>query len=151
MCNQLIRYNSSTSINFWVVEDKDLAKKLGIDVSKPGDIYSIKPTDTPFRSITATKKNRISIMDYFYTSEKILTSVQARDGYRPLEKAVMTTWMSFPQICRNENELMTIFRNLYGEKVLLVHCDPATHGKETYDRVLDTFIKAQHEYNRKSG
>ena len=52
-----------------MLDDKELAHKLQIDTSRPGDVYLIRETNTPYNS----KPANVEISGFEFTSEKFLT------------------------------------------------------------------------------
>ena len=52
-----------------MLDDKELADKLHIDTSRPGDVYLIRETDTPYNPKTAN----VEISGFEFSSERFLT------------------------------------------------------------------------------
>ena len=55
-------------LKFWVLQDPKLAEQLGIKTQ--GDLYMLRQTQTPYH----TAKPNVSVCDYPFTSEKLLTN-----------------------------------------------------------------------------
>jgi hypothetical protein len=62
----------SFNIQFWAIEDTELTKTLKIDTDKPGDLHLIKPYDSPFRSLTASKDQVFSAHGIKFTTELLV-------------------------------------------------------------------------------
>lgn len=75
-------------INFFVVEDEEIAKAFGLDASTQGDWYLVRQSDNAYRSRTQpSRQHKFSIYGFPFTSEMLLPSQNTRD-FRTVEKAV---------------------------------------------------------------
>lgn len=80
---------------YWIVEDLELAKKLGIE--KPGDVYCIRETETPFN----TKPANLDICDFPYTSERLLTVQEITDSIEGAFAKIVKLGFDAPIIVHN--------------------------------------------------
>ena len=113
----------SFNIHFWAIEDAELAKAMKIDTAKPGDLYLIKLSDSPFRSPTASNDQVFSAHGINFTSELFV----------PDQTANSLTYQKITKLCLSRPIVIDITNvEQFGGLVLqtsclLVHCDPLEH------------------------
>ena len=58
---------------FWFITNKEDAKKMHIDVTKPGDIHLIREVGTPFLSAEDKKNPTFSFFGYTFATEHLIS------------------------------------------------------------------------------
>jgi len=83
-------------INFFVVEDEEIARAFGLDTSSQGDWYLVRQSDNAYRSRTApSRQKQFSIFGFPFTSEMLLPAENTRD-FRTVERAVYNLILAQP-------------------------------------------------------
>ena len=122
---------------FWIVEDRTVAKTLGIDTERPsGDIYVVREANPIFNQDRATA----DIFGFKFSSRRLMTADEVQANPDETLKLLQELSFNAPMIAHNEVK----FRNLLlGLPCLLVYCDPQIHGRDTYDQILKAISDAR--------
>lgn len=108
---------------FWYIEDKNVAKTLGIDTSKgtTGDIYTVRAADPNFTSSKPTS----NIFGFKFTSEILMTGPEVQATPDEAVKKLQELSFNNPIVVNDEVKFRKM---LLGLPTLLVYCDPNIHG-----------------------
>ena len=73
---------------FWFITNKEDAKKMHIDVTKPGDIHLIREVGTPFLSAEDNKNPTFSFYGYTFATEHLISWQDLENNDKALFKIV---------------------------------------------------------------
>ena len=123
---------------FWYIEDKSVAKTLGIDTSKgtTGDIYIVRAADPNFTSSKPTS----NIFGFKFSSEILMAGPEVQATPDEAVKKLQELSFNNPIVVNDEVKFRKM---LLGLPTLLVYCDPNIHGQDTYDRVMRSVSEAR--------
>jgi len=125
-------------LKFWMCDDEKLAKGLGIDTSKSGDIYLLREAET---ALNQSKKNT-EVAGYPFTSSMILSHEEIQENVEKSFREILNYAINVPIIINDAQELYTL-RNKFTLNILLVYCNPEIHGRDTYNELLRSLAKAR--------
>jgi hypothetical protein len=118
-----------------MITEEEQAKQLGIDTSSVGDVYVVRK-QTIF---TDNLVSNITIKDYDYVSEKIMTKEEAKEDMDGFEKKIMKYALNKPIVIKEPRELQGIAQ-VFGGVIFLVYCD---ESDPSYDKVLKALCKCR--------
>lgn len=103
---------------FWLCDDANVAKTLGIDTSRPtGDIYVVRESNKHFNSA----KPKANIFGFNYSCERLMTGDQVVESPDEVIKKLQELSFNAPMVCHDE---MKFRKMLLGLPTLLIYCDP---------------------------
>lgn len=117
---------SALRLKFYVCQDEALAKQLGLDTTRPGDVYLIRQTGTMF---TENLKPNISVCDYPFSSELFIKGEDLEDKQLTRQK-VNQHALNSPLIIEDDIQLTSILMQFGSYNILAAYCNPK--DQETY-------------------
>ena len=109
---------------YWLVSDKEVAAKLKIDTTKPGEVYLIREANTPFNQ----EKANVNIHGFELSSQKLLTREQISEREDECRISLAKITLMAPIVVKDAN----VFRELcmmFKTDTLLVYASPEAHGE----------------------
>ena len=109
---------------YWLVSDKEVAAKLKIDTTKPGEVYLIREANTPFNQ----EKANVNIHGFELSSQKLLTREQISEREDECRISLAKITLMAPIVVKDAN----VFRELcmmFKTDALLVYSSPEAHGE----------------------
>ena len=110
---------------YWLVDDKEIAAKLQIDTTKPGQVYLIREAQTAFNN----KEGNVNIHGFDFSSERLLTREQISEKEDECRISLAKITLNAPIVVKDAN----VFRELcmmFKTDTLLVYANPDVHGQE---------------------
>ena len=96
-------------------------------------MYLVREAEAAFNPVMGN----IDIKGYKYTSEKILTKQQLIEDEDSSKAILAKLVLDSPVVINNQRQFHELYY-MFRSDLLVFYCDPEVHGREQYQKMLET-------------
>ena len=128
-------------IQYWVIEDEALAKKLGISTKDQdvGDVYLVRKESDYTAGLASTTK----LDGYDFVVQKVASAKEMIANQSKAQAQILNYAFNSPVTVNDFQQFFQI-SNMFRAITCVVYCDPS--DEEQYEATLKSMIKAQKRF-----
>lgn len=103
-------------------------------------MYLVRESETAFNQ----NFPNLDIYDFPFTSEKLLTQKEMAEDLKGSFAKIMYMCFESPIIVHNFMSYAKLMEK-YNQNAVVIYCDPAKHGVQTYNQILKALVATRKE------
>lgn len=121
---------------YWIVNDEEMAKQMGIDPEDVGDIHLLRKSTAFTKGI----RSDVRLGGYGFSSEKIATKEELLKSSDRCRDRILNYAFNSPVLVKDYRQFFSL-ANMFKAVIFVVYCDPK--DKKNRKKVLDSMVEAR--------